>query len=138
MKKSLIVVVMAMLAFGGSAMAQKNIKLGHINSNDLMQMPWIIEKNVCRTINVYNCNLGIFDPDSDLCRAFAANYGLESMSFCPEQFLDILQNSPEQLDTLNDCGGLPIYVIRWNDDGPVVGVRYELSEEEGDKPFYKR
>ena len=60
------------------------------------------------------------------------------MSFCPEQFLDILQNTPEQLDTLNDCGGLPIYVIRWNDDGPVVGVRYELSEEEGDKPFYKR
>jgi outer membrane protein len=38
MKKSLIVVVMAMLAFGGSAMAQKNIKLGHINSNDLMQI----------------------------------------------------------------------------------------------------
>ena len=38
MKKSLIVVVMAMLAFGGSAMAQKNIKLVHINSNDLMQI----------------------------------------------------------------------------------------------------
>lgn len=102
------------------------------------KMPWIIQKNICRTINVCNCNLGIFDPDSDLCRAFAANYGLEYMSFCPEQFLDILQNTPEQLDTLNDCGGLPIYVIRWNDEGPVVSVKYELSEEEGGKPFYKR
>ena len=38
MKKGFIVVVVALLAFGGSAMAQKNIKLGHINSNDLMQI----------------------------------------------------------------------------------------------------
>lgn len=38
MKKGLIVVLVALLAFGGSAMAQKNIKLGHINSNDLMQI----------------------------------------------------------------------------------------------------
>ena len=30
--------MVALLAFGGSAMAQKNIKLGHINSNDLMQI----------------------------------------------------------------------------------------------------
>ena len=30
--------MVAMLAFGGSAMAQKNIKLGHINSNELMQI----------------------------------------------------------------------------------------------------
>ena len=30
--------VACLLAFGGSAMAQKNIKLGHINSNDLMQI----------------------------------------------------------------------------------------------------
>ena len=28
----------ALLALGGSAMAQKNIKLGHINSNELMQI----------------------------------------------------------------------------------------------------
>lgn len=38
MKKGFIVVLVAMLAFGGSAMAQKNIKLGHINSNELMQI----------------------------------------------------------------------------------------------------
>ena len=38
MKKGLIVVVLALLAFGGNAMAQKNIKLGHIKSNDLMQI----------------------------------------------------------------------------------------------------
>ncbi|MBQ6069817.1 MAG: OmpH family outer membrane protein [Bacteroidales bacterium] len=38
MKKGFIVVMVAMLAFGGSAMAQKNIKLGHINSNELMQI----------------------------------------------------------------------------------------------------
>jgi len=30
--------MMAMLTFGGSAMAQKTIKLGHINSNELMQI----------------------------------------------------------------------------------------------------
>ena len=38
MQKGFIVVLIALLAFGGSAMAQKNIKLGHINSNDLMQI----------------------------------------------------------------------------------------------------
>ncbi len=38
MKKGFIVVLVALLVFGGSAMAQKNIKLGHINSNDLMQI----------------------------------------------------------------------------------------------------
>lgn len=38
MKKGFIVVLVALLAFGGSAMAQKTIKLGHINSNDLMQI----------------------------------------------------------------------------------------------------
>ena len=38
MKKGFIVVLIALLAFAGSAMAQKNIKLGHINSNDLMQI----------------------------------------------------------------------------------------------------
>ena len=38
MKKGFIVVLVALLAFGGSAMAQRNIKLGHINSNDLMQI----------------------------------------------------------------------------------------------------
>ena len=30
--------MVALLAFSGSAMAQKNIKLGHINSNELMQI----------------------------------------------------------------------------------------------------
>lgn len=38
MKKGFIVVLVALLAFGGSAVAQKNIKIGHINSNDLMQI----------------------------------------------------------------------------------------------------
>ena len=38
MKKGFIVVLVALLAFGGSAMAQKNIKLGHINSNELMEI----------------------------------------------------------------------------------------------------
>ncbi len=38
MKKGIIVVMVALLAFAGSAMAQKTIKLGHINSNDLMQI----------------------------------------------------------------------------------------------------
>jgi len=38
MKKTLIAIVACMLAFGGTAMAQKTIKLGHINSNDLMQI----------------------------------------------------------------------------------------------------
>lgn len=38
MKKTLIAIVACMLAFGGTAVAQKSIKLGHINSNDLMQI----------------------------------------------------------------------------------------------------
>lgn len=38
MKKTLIAIVACMLAFGGTTMAQKTIKLGHINSNDLMQI----------------------------------------------------------------------------------------------------
>lgn len=38
MKKGFIVVMVALLAFGGNVMAQKNIKLGHINSNDLMEI----------------------------------------------------------------------------------------------------
>ena len=38
MKKTLIAIVVCLLAFGGNAMAQKNIKLGHINSNELMQI----------------------------------------------------------------------------------------------------
>lgn len=38
MKKTLIVMAACLFAFGGSAVAQKNVKLGHINSNDLMQI----------------------------------------------------------------------------------------------------
>ncbi len=38
MKKTLIAIVACLFAFGGTAVAQKNIKLGHINSNDLMQI----------------------------------------------------------------------------------------------------
>ena len=36
MKKTLIAIVACLFAFGGTAMAQKNIKLGHINSNELI------------------------------------------------------------------------------------------------------
>jgi len=38
MKKTLIVIVACLFAFGGNAMAQKNIKLGHINSQELLQI----------------------------------------------------------------------------------------------------
>lgn len=38
MKKILIAIAACLFVFGGNAMAQKNIKLGHINSNDLMQI----------------------------------------------------------------------------------------------------
>ena len=38
MKKILTVLFVAVLAMGGNAMAQKTVKLGHINSNDLMQI----------------------------------------------------------------------------------------------------
>lgn len=38
MKKILIAIVACLFLCGGNAMAQKNIKLGHINSNDLMQI----------------------------------------------------------------------------------------------------
>ena len=38
MKKTLIVALIAMLALSGTAMAQKTIKLGHVNSTELMQI----------------------------------------------------------------------------------------------------
>ena len=38
MKKTLIALAICLFAFGGSAMAQKNVKLGHINSQELMQI----------------------------------------------------------------------------------------------------
>lgn len=38
MKKILTVLFVAIFAMGGNAMAQKTVKLGHINSNDLMQI----------------------------------------------------------------------------------------------------
>ncbi len=38
MKKTLILIAACLLAFGGSAVAQKNIKLGHINSQELLQI----------------------------------------------------------------------------------------------------
>ena len=38
MKKTLILIAVFLFAFGGNAVAQKNVKLGHINSSDLMQI----------------------------------------------------------------------------------------------------
>ena len=38
MKKSLVLLLVAMFAFGTAAFAQKTVKLGHINSADLMQI----------------------------------------------------------------------------------------------------
>ena len=38
MKKIFIAMVACLLAFGSTATAQKTVKLGHINSNDLMQI----------------------------------------------------------------------------------------------------
>ncbi len=38
MKKVLIAFAVCLLTFGGSAMAQKNLKFGHINSTELMQI----------------------------------------------------------------------------------------------------
>lgn len=38
MKKTVIAIAICLLAFGGNAMAQKNPKLGHINSTELMQI----------------------------------------------------------------------------------------------------
>ena len=38
MKKSFVLLLAAMFAFGTAAFAQKTVKLGHINSSDLMQI----------------------------------------------------------------------------------------------------
>ena len=38
MKKILIAVAVGLLALSGNAMAQKSLKFGHINSNELMQI----------------------------------------------------------------------------------------------------
>ena len=38
MKKTLILIAACLFVFGGNAVAQKNIKLGHINSQELLQI----------------------------------------------------------------------------------------------------
>lgn len=38
MKKTLILIVACLFAFGGNPVAQKNLKLGHINSQELLQI----------------------------------------------------------------------------------------------------
>ena len=38
MKKTLILIAVCLFAFGGTAKAQKNVKLGHINSQELFQI----------------------------------------------------------------------------------------------------
>ena len=38
MKRTLILIAACLFAFGGNAVAQKNIKLGHINSQELLQI----------------------------------------------------------------------------------------------------
>lgn len=38
MKKTLIAIVVCLMAFAGSALAQKNVKLGHVNSQELLQI----------------------------------------------------------------------------------------------------
>lgn len=38
MKKTLIAIVVCLMAFAGSASAQKNVKLGHVNSQELLQI----------------------------------------------------------------------------------------------------
>ncbi len=38
MKKILIAIIACLFVCGGNAMAQKNLKFGHVNSNDLMQI----------------------------------------------------------------------------------------------------
>lgn len=105
---------------------------------DSKKMPRWIEKNVCRTVNVFTSHPYIFDPNGVLCHYFAAYFGVDHVSFCHQQVLDLMDSHPEEFDSFTDCGGLPIYVLRLNDNQQVYNVRYELDEGTGKKPFYIR
>lgn len=105
---------------------------------DSRKMPKWIEKNVCRTVNVFTFHPYIFDPNGALCRYFAAYYRLEQVSFCHRQVLDLMDSHPESFDSFTDCGGLPIYVLRLSNINEIHNVKYVLDEEKGVRPFYKR
>lgn len=102
------------------------------------KMPKWIEKNVCRTVNVYTSNPYVFDPNGVLNYYFAGYYGLDHVSFCPRQVLYLMDSHPEEFNSFTDCGGLPIYVYRLSGNQQVHSVRYVLDEEKGGKPFYLR
>lgn len=118
MKKTLIALLALMIAFCGTAMAQKTVKLGHINSTDLMQiMPGVEEaqatlkkevdelQNTMKTMQTeleqrYNEYLGKKDQMSDLIRQTKENE-LQDMGNRIQQFQENaqtqLQNREQEL-----------------------------------------
>lgn len=105
---------------------------------DSREMPRWIEKNVCRTVNFFTGHPYYFDPDGDMCCYIAAYYGVDHVSFCPRQVLDMMNSHPESFDSFTDCGGLPIYAFRLSDRKEVYNVSYMLDEQADSMPFYKR
>lgn len=105
---------------------------------DSREMPKWIEKNVCRTVNFFTGHPYYFDPDGDMCCYIAAYYGIDHVSFCPRQVLNLMDSHPEAFDSFTDCGGLPIYALRLSDKKEVYNVSYMLDEEADSRPFYKR
>lgn len=105
---------------------------------DSREMPKWIEKNVCRTVNFFTGNPYYFDPDGDLCCYIATYYGVDHVSFCPRQVLDMMDSHPEAFDSFTDCGGLPIYALRLSDRKEVYNVSYMLDEQADSMPFFKR
>ena len=105
---------------------------------DSRKVPKWIEKNVCRTVNFFTGNPYYFDPDGDLCCYIATYYGVDHVSFCPRQVLDMMDSHPEAFDSFTDCGGLPIYALRLSDRKEVYNVSYMLDEQADSMPFFKR
>lgn len=105
---------------------------------DSREMPKWIEKNVCRTVNVFTFHPYIFDPDGVLNYYLAAYYGLGHVSFCHRQVLDLMDSHPEAFNSFTDCGGLPIYAMRLSDRKKVNNVSYMMDEETDSSSFYKR
>ena len=103
---------------------------------DSRKMPKWIEKNVCRTVSFFTGNPYYFDPDGDLCCYIATYYGVDHVSFCPRQVLDMMDSHPEAFDSFTDCGGLPIYALRLSDRKEVYNVSYMLDEQADSMPFF--
>ena len=105
---------------------------------DSRKIPPIVERAVCRTTNTYTCHADMFDPDGNIPRVIAAYYHTEPIWFCPMELYEELTLRPDHFDRLNDCGGMPYYVCKMNDDKEVLTVIFERKTTDMQFVGYKK